>query len=83
MNDPRTGSSSDATGFREVMGIREASDYLGVSADTLYKYVSEGKLPGFKLGNRWKFKKSLLDQWMNEKSVSRRPQEKKAARSAR
>ena len=26
---------------REVMNIRQASQYLGVSPDTLYKYVSE------------------------------------------
>ncbi len=53
---------------REVMNIRQASDYLGVSPDTLYKYVGEEKIPAFKLGNRWRFKKSRLDQWMEEKS---------------
>ncbi len=53
---------------REVMNIRQASQYLGVSADTLYKYVGEQKIPAFKLGNRWRFKKSKLDQWMEDKS---------------
>lgn len=55
---------------REVMNIRQASQYLGVSPDTLYKYVSEERIPAFKLGNRWKFKKTILDQWMEEKSTS-------------
>ena len=54
---------------REVMNIKEASEYLGVSPDTLYKYVYEEQIPAFKLGNRWKFKKSKLDQWMDEKST--------------
>ena len=53
---------------REVMNIRQASQYLGVSPDTLYKYVGEQKIPAFKLGNRWRFKKSKLDQWMEDKS---------------
>ncbi len=53
---------------REVMNIRQASQYLGVSPDTLYKYVGEQKIPAFKLGNRWRFKKSRLDQWMEEQS---------------
>ena len=57
---------------REVMNIRQASQYLGVSPDTLYKYVSEEKIPAFKLGNRWKFKKTVLDLWMEEKSAGRR-----------
>ena len=55
---------------REVMNIRQASQYLGISADTLYKYVSEEVIPAFKLGNRWKFKKSILDNWMEDRSLS-------------
>ena len=57
--------NSDA---REVMNIRQASQYLGVSPDTLYKYVGENKIPAFKLGNRWRFKKSTLDSWMEQQS---------------
>jgi excisionase family DNA binding protein len=53
---------------REVMDIRQAADYLGISGDTLYRYASEGFVPAFKLGNRWRFRKSLLDNWMDEKS---------------
>jgi len=53
---------------REVMDIRQASDYLGISGDTLYRYASEGFIPAFKLGNRWRFRKSLVDAWMDEKS---------------
>lgn len=53
---------------REVMDIRQAADYLGISGDTLYRYASEGFVPAFKLGNRWRFRKSLLDGWMDEKS---------------
>jgi excisionase family DNA binding protein len=37
---------------REVMDITQASEYLGISPDTLYKYAAEGFIPAFKLGNR-------------------------------
>src|SRR5499427_2925834 len=67
---------------REVMNIRQASQYLGVSPDTLYKYVGEQKLPAFKLGNRWRFKKSRLDQWMEEKSSEMEPQAKRKPKAA-
>ncbi len=50
------------------MTLREASQYLGISPDTLYKYLSEDRIPAFKLGNRWRFKKDLLDRWMERKS---------------
>lgn len=58
---------------REVMDIRQASDYLGISPDTLYKYASEGFVPAFKLGNRWRFKRSRLDEWMDQQSGMNAP----------
>ncbi len=75
VNSCRAGTTfcGKARGFMaespEVMNIRQASQYLGVSPDTLYKYVTEEKIPAFKLGNRWKFKRSILDSWMERKSV--------------
>ena len=59
------------------MNIRQASQYLGVSPDTLYKYVGEQRIPAFKLGNRWRFKKSKIDQWMEEKTVETEPRGKR------
>ena len=67
----------------EVMNIRQASEYLGVSPDTLYKYVSEERIPAFKLGNRWKFKKTILDSWMERKSSVGEGREKKKPKSAK
>lgn len=57
---------------REVMNIKEASAYLGISPDTLYRYVYDDKIPAFKLGNRWRFKKNILDQWMESKIIQGR-----------
>ncbi len=75
---------------REVMDIRQASEYLGISGDTLYRYASDGFIPAFKLGNRWRFKRSLLDAWMVEKSgvrggslVAVMPKQKKPVGRAR
>jgi excisionase family DNA binding protein len=71
---------------REVMDIRQASDYLGISPDTLYRYASESFVPAFKLGNRWRFKRSRLDEWMDHRSELQAaevdPQQKKPVRPA-
>ncbi|MDP9049248.1 MAG: helix-turn-helix domain-containing protein [Acidobacteriota bacterium] len=76
--------------MREVLDIRQAAEYLGISGDTLYRYASEGFIPAFKLGNRWRFKRSLLDAWMVKMSspnaasnVSVMPRQKKPAGRAR
>jgi excisionase family DNA binding protein len=55
---------------REVMDIRQAADYLGISADTLYKYAGEKKIPAFKLGNRWRFRRVRLEEWMDDQANS-------------
>jgi len=62
-------SSAVRSETREVMDIRQAAGYLGISSDSLYKYASEGFIPAFKLGNRWRFKKSLIDAWMDRQST--------------
>ncbi len=67
---------------REVMDIREASQYLGVSRETLYKYVYAERIPAFKLGNRWKFKKTVLDRWMEKQSTQHEERPRRRSRAA-
>jgi excisionase family DNA binding protein len=83
-------TSAARSEIREVMDIRQAADYLGISPDTLYKYASESFIPAFKLGNRWRFKKSRLDDWMDQQSgVAQvelkdvKPRQRKPVRAAR
>ena len=84
-------AGSAKVALREVMDIHDAAEYLGISPDTLYKYASEGFIPAFKLGNRWRFKRSLVEHWMEQQSgagtkpvPSRvRPRQKKPVARAR
>ena len=85
-------SAARGTELREVMDIRQAADYLGISPDTLYKYASEAFIPAFKLGNRWRFRRSRLDEWMDRESgvteqqpapKTVRPKQKKPVRGVR
>jgi len=48
-----------------------------MSPDTLYKYVSENSVPAFKLGNRWKFKKTVLDAWMERQTAMQKAKGKR------
>ena len=86
MRNAATRSNLLQTELREVMDIRQASDYLGISPDTLYKYASEGFVPAFKLGNRWRFKRSRLDEWMDRQAEAQADSvdasQKKPVRSA-
>jgi excisionase family DNA binding protein len=61
-------AAAAAPEVREVMDIRQAAHYLGISADSLYRYAATGFIPAFRLGNRWRFRKSRLDEWMDRRS---------------
>jgi hypothetical protein len=43
--------------------------------------VYEERIPAFKLGNRWKFKKTILDSWMERKSTQGEGRERKKTKA--
>ena len=47
-----------------VMTINEVADYLKMKVVTIYKHAQEGKIPGFKVGSKWRFKKETIDEWI-------------------
>ena len=54
-----------------ILTIREVAEYLRITEKTAYRLASEGKLPGFKVGGSWRFKKGELDGWIEkQKHVS-------------
>ena len=48
----------------EIMTIRELAVFLKIKEKTAYKLVAEGKLPGFKVGGAWRFKRDDLEEWI-------------------
>ena len=49
-----------------VMTIGELAKYLKVSKSTLYKLCQDGKVPGQKVGRHWRFRKEMIDGWLDE-----------------
>jgi len=48
----------------EVMTVRELADYLKLAEKTAYRLAADGKIPGFKVGASWRFRKSEIDRWI-------------------
>jgi excisionase family DNA binding protein len=51
----------------EFMTTKEVAQYLRVDEYTIYRLVSQKKIPAFKIGNQWRFKRSLLEHWLKTK----------------
>lgn len=47
-----------------ALTIRQVAEYLQVTERTIYNLAWAGKLPGFKVGNIWRFKKDDIDKWI-------------------
>lgn len=57
-----------------LMTAREVAAYLNVNERTVLKLVSEGALPGVKIGNQWRFRKAMLDAWLDDQMLGVVPQ---------
>jgi excisionase family DNA binding protein len=55
----------------EIMTIRELAVFLKIKEKTAYKLVAEGKLPGFKVGGSWRFKRDDLEEWIERQKDER------------
>lgn len=51
----------------EIMNIEQLAEYLDISRSTLYKLAQDGKLPGQKVGRRWRFHKDAIDEWLKQR----------------
>lgn len=51
----------------EIMTIQEVATYLRVSERTVYEWAQKSEIPCGKLGTSWRFKKSEVDRWVNER----------------
>ena len=57
----------------EMMNIEEVANYLKMSERAIYEWVKNNKIPAFKLGNTWRFKKNEIDGWMESNRTGPSP----------
>ena len=48
----------------ELMSLPQVASYLGMAERTIYMWAQQGKVPAFKLGASWRFRKSEIDAWL-------------------
>ena len=53
----------------EILTLKEVADYLKLTERTLYRLTQEGDVPGFKVGNSWRFRLRDIDAWIEERKA--------------
>lgn len=46
------------------LSVEEIAEYLGVSKDTVYAWISKRNMPAHRIGRLWKFKATEVDGWI-------------------
>lgn len=54
----------------DILTIEEVAKYLRVSDRTVYDWAQKGEIPAGKIGTVWRFKKSEVENWVNERLSS-------------
>ena len=54
----------------EILTLEEVAKYLRVSERTIYDCAQKGEIPAGKIRTAWRFKKSEIDKWVNDKLTS-------------
>ena len=58
----------------DILTIEEVAKYLRVSERTVYDWAQKGEIPSGKIGTVWRFKKSEIEKWVNDRlSSSEKP----------
>ena len=56
-----------------LMTVKQLASYLALNERTVHKLVTDGVLPGVKVGNQWRFRKAMIDTWLDDQMLGVTP----------
>jgi excisionase family DNA binding protein len=54
----------------EILTLKDVAEYLKLAEKTAYRLAAEGRLPGFKVGGSWRFRRQELEDWIAEQHTA-------------
>lgn len=57
---------------KQIMDIRELSEYLGIGKSKIYSLIRQKKIPASRIGRQYRFSKEVVDAWLKEKIITKR-----------
>lgn len=46
------------------LSVEEIAQHLGVSKESIYRWLDRGRIPAHRVGRQWKFQASEVDEWV-------------------
>jgi len=57
---------------KQIMDIKELSEYLGIGKSKIYSLIKHKKIPASKIGRQYRFSKDIVDSWLKDKIITRK-----------
>lgn len=54
------------------LSVKQIAAHIGVSKETIYRFLEKEMIPCEKLGKLWRFKKSVVDAWIMQGGLDER-----------
>lgn len=51
---------------KDLMTTRQLQELLQIDRTTVYRMLSDGRIPGFKVGGQWRFSRRAIEEWLEE-----------------
>lgn len=48
------------------LSVEEIAQHLGISKETVYRWLEKKKIPAHRVGKQWRFKPSEVDKWVRQ-----------------
>ena len=64
-----SGGSGGGASNNEILTLEEVATYLRLTPQTIYKWAQEKRIPAAKLGKEWRFRKSIIDRWLDDQML--------------
>jgi excisionase family DNA binding protein len=50
----------------QLLTLEQVAEYLNVDKFTVYRLLADRELPAFKVGNQWRFKRKMIENWLKK-----------------
>ena len=54
----------------DILTISDIAGLFKVAEKTVYGLAQKGELPGFKVGGQWRFRRTAIETWIDERTVA-------------
>ncbi|MBF0106251.1 MAG: helix-turn-helix domain-containing protein [Deltaproteobacteria bacterium] len=60
----------------KLTNAKEVAQYLNITESTVYRLTKEGKLPGMKIGNQWRYDMEVIIDLFKKGTMPKEDKEK-------